>query len=40
MAYYNNDNLIIRSMVKSDIEKLANGFLIEGFILNYIYLRG
>ncbi len=31
MAYYNNDNLIIRSMVKSDIEKFANGFLEQGW---------
>lgn len=26
MIYYNNDNLLIRSMIKSDIENLVHGF--------------
>src|SRR5690554_3714512 len=31
MIYYNDDNLVIRSMVKSDIEELVNGFLEQGW---------
>lgn len=35
MIYYNNDSLIIRSMVKSDVEKLVNGFLEQGWHKSY-----
>lgn len=35
MIYYNNDNLIIRSMMKSDVEKLVNGFLEQGWHKSY-----
>ncbi len=35
MIYYNNDNLVIRSMIKSDIEKLVNGFLDQGWHKSY-----
>ncbi|GFP76269.1 GNAT family N-acetyltransferase [Clostridium fungisolvens] len=31
MIYYKNDVLMIRSMVKSDIEKLVNGFIEQGW---------
>lgn len=31
MIYYNNDNLIIRSMMKGDIEELTNGFTEQGW---------
>lgn len=31
MIYYNNDNLALRSMVKSDIKKLVDGFAEQGW---------
>lgn len=31
MVFYNNDNLVIRSMVISDIEKLVTGFAEQGW---------
>lgn len=31
MIYYNNDNLTIRSMMKSDVEKFVNGFVEQGW---------
>ncbi|MDT8717704.1 GNAT family N-acetyltransferase [Clostridium sp. 19966] len=31
MIYYSNENLLIRSMVKSDIEKLVNGFQLQNW---------
>lgn len=31
MVYYENETLTIRSMVKSDIEKLVNGFIEQGW---------
>lgn len=42
MIYYNNGNLIVRSMIKSDIGKLVNGFLEQGWnksyeLFNYYY---
>lgn len=35
MIYYNKDGLIIRSMVKCDIEKLIKGFLEQGWHKSY-----
>jgi hypothetical protein len=35
MIYYNNDNLIIRSMMKSDIEKFVDGFTEQGWHKSY-----
>lgn len=31
MIYYDKDNLTIRSMMKSDIEKFVNGFVEQGW---------
>lgn len=40
MVYYNNNNLIIRSMVKNDIDKLANGFSEQGWHKSFELFNG
>ena len=40
MIYYNKDNLTIRSMVKSDIEKFVNEFAEQGWHKSYELFNG